>query len=119
MARETATRSDTEVLQFPHSGKMSGFRSSGISAYNNVDPHTVIRELVQNALDASMQAGREVVRVVFEIEHLPKSVIPALSEYQRHLDSAEASQLIWLSPRQALRRPYCKIAGGHPPQNLD
>lgn len=92
MARETATRSDTEVLQFPHSGKMSGFRSSGISAYNNVDPHTVIRELVQNALDASMQAGREVVRVVFEIEHLPKSVIPALSEYQRHLDSAVATQ---------------------------
>ena len=25
----------------------------------------------------------------------------------------------WLSPRQALRRPSCKIAGGYPPQNLD
>ena len=60
MPRETPTRRDNEVLQFPHSGKMSGFRSSGISAYNNVDPHTVIRELVQNALDASMQAGRDV-----------------------------------------------------------
>ena len=91
MARETATRSDTEVLQFPHSGKMSGFRSSGISAYNNVDPHTVIRELVQNALDASMQAGREVVRVVFEIEHVSRSAIPARSEYQQHLDSAVAT----------------------------
>ncbi|MDE2824006.1 MAG: hypothetical protein OXK79_10950 [Chloroflexota bacterium] len=92
MARKTATRSDAAVLQFPHSGKMSGFRSSGISAYNNVDPHTVIRELVQNALDASMLAGREVVRVVFEIEHLPRSAIPARSEYQQHLDSAVATQ---------------------------
>ena len=52
----------------------------------------MIRELVQNALDASMQAGRDVVRVVFEIEHLPKSAIPALSDYQRHLDSAVATQ---------------------------
>ena len=92
MPRETPTRRDNEVLQFPHSGKMSGFRSSGISAYNNVDPHTVIRELVQNALDASMQAGREVVRVVFEIEHVSRSAIPARSEYQQHLDSAVATQ---------------------------
>lgn len=92
MARERATRGGAEVLQFPHSGKMSGFRSSGISAYNNVDPHTVIRELVQNALDASMQAGREVVRVVFEIEHVSRSAIPARSEYQQHLDSAVATQ---------------------------
>ena len=92
MARETATRRDNEVLQFPHSGKMSGFRSSGISAYNNVDPHTVIRELVQNALDASMQAGRDVVRVVFEIEHVPTSAIPARSEYRDHLDSAIETQ---------------------------
>ena len=92
MARETATRRDNEVLQFPHSGKMSGFRSSGISAYNNVDPHTVIRELVQNALDASMQAGRDVVRVVFEIEHVPTSAIPARPEYRDHLDSAIETQ---------------------------
>ena len=92
MAKKSAARGGTKVLQFPHSGKMSGFRSSGVSAYNNVDPHTVIRELVQNALDASMQAGREVVRVVFEIEHRPWSEIPARSEYQQHLDSAVETQ---------------------------
>ena len=92
MAKKAATRRDNEVLQFPHSGKMSGFRSSGISAYNNVDPSTVIRELVQNALDASMQAGREVVRVAFEIEHVRTSEIPARSEYKDHLSSAIETQ---------------------------
>ena len=92
MARQTANLRDNAVLQFPHSAKMSGFRSSGVSAYNNVDPHTVVRELVQNALDAAIQANRDVVRVVFELEHIPTSTVPAMSEYVEHLDSAVATQ---------------------------
>ena len=92
MATEKATRKMRENLQFLHAGKISGFRSSGLSAYNNVDPHTVVRELVQNALDASIQAKREVVRVVFDVEEIATSAIPAKSQYREHFESAVETQ---------------------------
>ena len=65
-----AGRRAREALRFVPSGKVVGFRSSGLSAYNNVDPHTVVRELVQNSLDAGTKAKRDVVRVVFEIDEV-------------------------------------------------
>lgn len=74
-----------ERLQFVHSGKLAGFRSSGLSAYNNVDPHTVIRELVQNSLDAALKAQRNVVRVRFELEEVDAASIPARAQYEEHL----------------------------------
>lgn len=79
-------------LQFAHAAKISGFRSSGLSAYNNVDPHTVVRELVQNALDAAMAAGREVVRVNFEIDEVRTTDVPALAQYREHLACAIDTQ---------------------------
>lgn len=79
-------------LEFVRAAKMSGFRASGLSAYNNVDPHTVIRELMQNALDAAMQARRDIVRVVFEIDRVAPSEVPALSQYKEHLECAIETQ---------------------------
>ena len=79
-------------LQFVHSAKLTGFRSAGISAYNNVDPHTVIRELVQNSLDAAIHAEREAVRVVFEIEEVEGRSIPGRAQYEEHLRCAVETQ---------------------------
>ena len=80
------------MLKFFPAGKMTGFRASGLSAYNNVDPHTVVRELVQNSLDAAMATERDVVRVVFELEKLNTSRIPARAEYREHFLSAVDAQ---------------------------
>lgn len=74
------------------SGKVVGFRASGLSAYNNVDPHTVVRELVQNSLDAGRKAKRPVVRVVFEIDEVDVDDIPARLEYREHLWCAKDTQ---------------------------
>lgn len=82
--------SQPEVLRFLPGGKFSGFRSSGLSAYNNVDPYTVVRELVQNALDAAIK--RDVIRVVFEIDDIAVALIPGLDEYKDRLACAVASQ---------------------------
>lgn len=89
-----AKRSSTQPanLEFVRAAKMSGFRASGLSAYNNVDPHTVVRELVQNALDAAIEADRDVVRIVFEIDEVDASRIPALTQYWEHLQSAIKTQ---------------------------
>ena len=79
-------------LQFGHAAKISGFRSSGLSAYNNVDPHTVVRELVQNALDAAIAAERDVVRVIFEMDKIRTKDVPALAQYREHLECAIDTQ---------------------------
>ena len=81
-----------ESLWFVPSGKVAGFRSSGLSAYNNVDPHTVVRELVQNSLDAAAKAERDVVRVVFEIDEVAASEVPAQPDYREHLRCAVDTQ---------------------------
>ena len=85
-------RRSRESLRFAPSGKVVGFRASGLSAYNNVDPHTVVRELVQNSLDAARKAKREVARVVFEIEDIDVGRIPARGEYREHLQCAIDTQ---------------------------
>ena len=92
MARRKSPASDKENLEFVHAAKISGFRASGLSAYNNVDPHTVIRELVQNALDAAIEAKRDVIRVVFEIDEVVPAQIPALAQYREHLRCAIETQ---------------------------
>ena len=80
------------MLKFFTAGKMTGFRASGLSAYNNVDPHTVVRELVQNSLDAATTARRDVVQVAFELEDLRSSRIPARAVYKEHFNSAVETQ---------------------------
>ena len=92
MARSRHRPIDQGSLEFVQAGKISGFQASGLSAYNNVDPHTVIRELAQNALDAASEAKRDVIRLVFEIEQVTPAQIPALSQYREHLGCAIETQ---------------------------
>ncbi len=91
-ARARLSRRERTELKFLHAAKISGFRSTGLSTYNNVDPHTVIRELVQNALDAAMAVSRDVVRVVVEVDEVKTSDVPALDQYRDHLRCAIDTQ---------------------------
>ena len=92
MARGKTKGTGHPVLRFFEAAKFSGFRSSGLSPYNNADPHTVVRELVQNSLDAAIDAGRDVVRVVFELSKETTTDIPARSQFLEHLESAIDTQ---------------------------
>ena len=85
-------RTKQQLLQFPQSAKFHGFRASGLSAYDNVDPHTVVRELVQNAVDASVAAERQVARLIFEIEEIATADIPGRTEYEQRLECAVDTQ---------------------------
>ena len=55
-------------------------------------PTRFIRELVQNALDAAIEAKRDVIRVVFEIDEVAPARIPALAQYREHLRCAIETQ---------------------------
>ena len=79
-----------DILRFLRAGKFHGFRASGLSAYDNVDPHTVVRELVQNALDAAID--RDVARIAFKLEEVPVKSIPGRQQYSEHLRAAIDTQ---------------------------
>lgn len=68
-------------LQFG-SGEPSGFTSVGVASFQNLDPAAVVRELIQNSLDASRQANRPIARVRFEASQHALSRIPGIGQYR-------------------------------------
>ena len=68
-------------LQFG-SGEPSGFTSVGVASFQNLDPVAVVRELIQNSLDAARQANRPTARVRFEAHEHLLSRIPGIGQYR-------------------------------------
>ena len=109
----------TPSLQFG-SGEPSGFTSVGVASFQNLDPATVVRELIQNSLDAARQANRSIARVRIEAHDHPLSRIPGIGQYRRvfrratqaHSQSsggklpAQAS-LVVNSIERCLRKSHC------------
>ena len=79
-------------LKFFHSGQLEGFRSASIMAYNDIHPDTLIRELVQNALDAGIRAERSKISIEFRLESAPTKSIPAYEDYQTRFEEACKTQ---------------------------
>ena len=63
-------------------GEPSGFTSVGVAGFQDLDPAAVVRELIQNSLDAARQAGRPVARVRFETREHSLSLIPGIRQYR-------------------------------------
>ena len=81
-----------ETLKFFDGGQFEGFRSAGLAAYNTIDPDTMIRELVQNALDAGNRAGRETIKIEISLEKVKTKSIPAYAEYKTRFEAACRTQ---------------------------
>ena len=78
-------------LHFP-AGSMEGFTSSGIQRFSGLYPTCVVRELIQNSLDAARDAKREKAIVHFELESRPITDVPAIESYNRAVQSAIRDQ---------------------------
>lgn len=79
-------------LLFGPGSNYYGFTSSGIAAFDDLRPAAVVRELIQNSLDAA-RAGdvpRAVVR--FRLSRVPRETLPGLGNYEQALDKADATQ---------------------------
>ena len=63
-----------------------GLRSAGLSAFHTGGVTVLVRELLQNALDAG--AGK----VVMQHDAMPTRELPAIQEYRHHLRGVEESQ---------------------------
>ena len=62
-------------------GGLSGF--GALAEQANLDSVTIVRELVQNSLDAAREAGRKQAIIRFELEKHKSSDIPAFQTYKQ------------------------------------
>ena len=69
-------------------GVSAGFTPTGIAAFTNLRPAAVVRELIQNALDAAREANERTTFVRFRLTRKKVSEIPGIHSYRKALDSA-------------------------------
>ena len=84
-------RKYTADLQFGP-GELAGFTSAGMAGFHDLNPAAVIRELLQNSLDAAREAGRELAIVRFEIVRHDTDEIPGIEAYRSAFERADSSQ---------------------------
>ena len=78
-------------LIFPAAGQPQGFSTLATTHWDG-NPEPIIREILQNCLDAGVQAGRDRSEVTFSIRSVAKNDIPGMFGYQEHFVSAVAQR---------------------------
>ena len=73
-------------------GDLSGFTSAGMAGFHDLNPTAVVRELLQNSLDAAREANRDTANVRFEIVKHDTAQIPGIRAYRTAFEQAERSQ---------------------------
>ncbi|MDE0553020.1 MAG: hypothetical protein OXI24_02305 [Candidatus Poribacteria bacterium] len=69
-------------------GHNTGFTPAGISAFDDLRPEAVVRELVQNSLDACRVAGVEKTKVIFRLDRVHRDEIPGIEKYKEAFNAA-------------------------------
>ncbi len=69
-------------LRFLPSGTPEGISSKAVSSDNDANPSVIVRELIQNCLDAGTPPGSQ-VRVDFEFAKISTSTVPGIEAYRK------------------------------------
>ena len=75
-------------LRFLPSGTPEGFASKAVSSDNDANPSVIVRELIQNSLDATAPRGNQ-VQVDFVFDELPVSAIPGIDVFRSAFHAAK------------------------------
>ena len=67
---------------------MSALRRIRTSDFDDVEPAKVVRELIQNSLDAAVEAGEDTAFVRFCVKGISRSDVPDLQGYEKAFKSA-------------------------------
>ena len=81
-------RKKTPKLQFGPTTKKSGFTALNSALFSDLRPARIVRELIQNSLDAAVEAGEPTARVEFIIETITDKDVPDLAGYEKHFEGA-------------------------------
>lgn len=75
-------RTGSPIWRFPsnQNGEIKGFNDAGVSTFDGNTIHSMVRESVQNSLDAALKPGIIPVRIEFELFNLPPSHMPGMQE---------------------------------------
>lgn len=79
-------------LQFDDGSEVSGFTSAGVAGFSDLNPAAVVREIMQNSLDAVRESGQKQTRIRFEVTQHKRSEIPGIASYQRAFEFAVRDQ---------------------------
>lgn len=74
-------------LIFPETGSPQGFSSLAMAKWDG-KPEPIVRELLQNCLDAAREAGRERAEVCFTIDERPLADLPGIDAYRKAFEAA-------------------------------
>ncbi len=79
-------------LHFRSGIEDAGFSSSTTSNANNADATTIVRELIQNSLDAAKEIKREKTVIRFEIEKINQNKLPGIENLKNAFPHALNTQ---------------------------
>lgn len=78
-----------------------GFASKTLATENRVIPAPIVRELIQNSLDAGQLASCKQIRVRFVFEELATEELPGIEEYRKAFNAARKTHEGHLESAQA------------------
>ena len=91
--RRTTPPADNKLdLRFDTGGESAGFTSVGVAGFQSIDHAAVIRELIQNSLDAARKARRPTAELRFEIKEHATDEIPGIAAYRKAFNCAVEGQ---------------------------
>ena len=76
------------TLQFGTANSNDGFTTHNTASFNDLPPARIVRELIQNSLDAAVEAGEPAAHVAFRVDAVRRGDIPDLRGYTRAFQKA-------------------------------
>ena len=73
-------------------GTSGGFTPAGVAAFDNLRPAAVVRELIQNALDAARTAAAVPAIVRFRVTRTRRDTVPGIESYESAFAKAVSTQ---------------------------
>ncbi len=88
-------------LEFMETSSIEGFASKSVTSDNAANPDVIVRELVQNGLDAARDADRQKAEIDFIFDEIKIRDIPGIGAYRKAFEAAAGEHVSEMSTAEA------------------